>query len=84
MALRFPEREVLNVQRQKRPNGRFRIEPIDVSRAGDKIIASSQWVDENGEPQQRIFQVFTIRDERIVDWQDCRTRRAAERFATRP
>jgi hypothetical protein len=28
-----------------------------------------------------VFQVFTIRDGKIVDWQDCRTRREAERFA---
>jgi hypothetical protein len=72
------------LQRQRRPNGRFRIEPIDVSEVGDKIIATSHWVNENGEPQQTIYQVFTIRDERIIGWQDCRTQRAAKRFATRP
>jgi hypothetical protein len=74
---------VLDVQRRNRPNGRFRIEPVDLSEVGDKIVATSRWVDESGESHRTIFQVFTIRDERIVDWQDCRSRRAAKRFATR-
>ncbi len=57
------------------------LEPPDFNEVGDKIISSSRWLNEHGEPQRSIYQVFTIREGRIIDWQDCRTRRAAERFA---
>jgi len=29
--------------------------------------------------RQAIYRVFTIRDEQIIDWQDCRTWRASRR-----
>jgi len=50
---------------------------------GDRIVSNSRWVDEHGEPGDETFRVFTIRDGLIVDWQDCSSRRAAERFARR-
>ena len=44
------------------------------------VIGSTQWVGAEGERRQ-LFQVLTLRDGKIVDMQDCATRRQAERFA---
>jgi hypothetical protein len=54
----------------------------EFTRVGDKIVASTIWRDEDGEDVER-YQVLTIRDDRIVDIQGCRSRRDAERFAGR-
>jgi hypothetical protein len=71
------------IERLQQPNGRVRLGAPDLREVGDKIVASSRWLNERGEPQHSIYQVFTIREGRIIDWQDCRTRRAAERLARR-
>ena len=56
--------------------------PPEFVQVGDKVIGSTRWVGADGRHQER-FQVLTIRDGKIVDMQDCATRREAERFVTR-
>lgn len=46
----------------------------------DRIIASTTWLDDEGRHVER-YQVFTIRDGKIVDLQGCTSRRQAERFS---
>ena len=48
----------------------------------DRVIASTQWIDEDGNRVER-YQVITFRDGKIVDLQGCASRRDAERFARR-
>jgi hypothetical protein len=47
------------------------------------VIGSACWIDVDGARSRPTFQVATIRDGRIVDLQDTRTRHAAERYARR-
>jgi len=55
----------------------------EFSRIGDdKIIGSARWTGAHGRRHER-HQVLTVRDGKIVDMQDCKSRRAAERFARR-
>ena len=59
------------------------IGPVEFEEQGDKIIVSAE-LTEPVNPQERgarFVQVFTVRDGRIVDIQDCRDKRAAQRFA---
>jgi hypothetical protein len=54
---------------------------FELSQVGDgKIIGSALWVGADGS-RQEWFEVLTIRDGKIVDMQDCRSLREAERFA---
>jgi len=46
------------------------------------VIGSARWRNREGKPQEW-FEVVTFRDGKIVDMQDCRSRREAERFARR-
>ena len=48
----------------------------------DRIIGSTSWQEEDGSRRES-YQVLTIADGKIVDMQDCATRRKAERFAQR-
>lgn len=56
--------------------------PPELVQVGDRIIGSSHWLGTDGRRRER-FQVLTIRDGKIVDMQDCATRREAERLASR-
>jgi hypothetical protein len=49
---------------------------------GPLIIGQTAWLAGDGKQQER-FQVLTLCDGKIVDMQDCASRRAAERFARR-
>jgi hypothetical protein len=44
------------------------------------VIGSTRWQDEEGGRHER-YQVVTLRDDKIVDMQDFKSRRQAERFA---
>ena len=48
----------------------------------DRIIVSTIRPDDEGR-RNELHQVLTIRDAKIVDMQDCATKRQAERFARR-
>jgi hypothetical protein len=61
---------------------RQRFTNLEFTQAGDKIIGSAQTA-EHGDERTRRYQVLTIRDGRIIDMQDCRSRADAERFARR-
>lgn len=59
-----------------------RIPPVEpeFTSAGDMIMCSTSWVNDDGKTRE-LFQVLTVRDDKIVDMQDFATRRQAERFA---
>jgi len=48
----------------------------------DMIMCSTSWVSDDGRSRD-LHQVLTVRGGKIVDMQDCATRRQAERFAGR-
>lgn len=61
---------------------RVEVQP-ELTRAGDDvIIGSTHWLGAEGRRQER-YQVLTVRGHKIVDMQDCASRRQAERFARR-
>ena len=66
---------------QLRGGRRLEVQP-EFAKIGDRIIGSTQWLDDEGRRQER-YQVLTIRGGKIVDMQGCATRREAERFARR-
>ena len=59
----------------------LRIEPTELAAVGDAVVARSRWVTPAGEAGGEMHQVLRIRDGRIVDMEDCRTRREAEKLA---
>jgi hypothetical protein len=71
----------LSFQIRKRGDRRLEVQP-QLTRIGDRIIASSQWLSPDGRRQER-HQVLTVRDGKIVDIQGCATRGQADRFARR-
>jgi len=71
----------LAFQIKKRGARRIEVQP-EFTQVGDEIIGSTQWLGAGGRRQER-FQVLTLRDGKIVDMQDCASRREAERFARR-
>jgi hypothetical protein len=46
------------------------------------VIGSARWLDRDGKAQEW-FEVVTFREGKIIDMQNCRSRRDAERFARR-
>lgn len=63
--------------------GRLPISEPEFTFVGDdRIIGSTIWQDEDGSRRES-YQVLTIANGKIVDMQDCATRRKAERFARR-
>jgi hypothetical protein len=71
----------LTHQIRKRARRPIEIQP-EFFQLGDRIVGSTRWLGADGRRQER-FQVFTIRDGRIVDIQGCASRRQAERLARR-
>jgi hypothetical protein len=72
----------LTFQIQKRGARGLNVQPEFTQVGEDKIIGSTQWIGADGKRQER-YQLLTLRDGKIVDMQDCRSRREAERFASR-
>ena len=64
---------------ERRP---FRFHPRFSPVASDKLICLAQWVDRDGFADE-CYYVLTYRDGKIVDMQECPTRRQALRFARR-
>jgi hypothetical protein len=62
---------------QRRKIGRVRVRATSFDVVNGKIVAGSRRLDDG----EDAYRVLTVRDGLIADWQDCRTRRAAERFA---
>jgi hypothetical protein len=58
------------------------VEPEFTFVGDDMILCSTIWVNDDGTSSD-LFQILTVRDGKIVDMQDCATRRRAERFARR-
>ncbi len=73
----------MTFQIEKRGERRVEVQPEFTQVGDNKIIGSIQWMGADGIRQER-FQVLTLSDGKIVDMQDCASRRAAERFACRP
>ena len=72
----------MRFQIRKRGERRIEVRP-DFTRIGDnKIIGSAQWMGGDGTRRER-YQVLTLRDGKIIDMQDCASRRKAERLARR-
>ena len=69
----------MTFQLRKR-GGPPRVQPEFVLVGDDKIIGSTIWTGDDGRRQER-YQVLTVRGDKIVDLQGCRSRREAERFA---
>jgi ketosteroid isomerase-like protein len=61
----------------------FALEQVD--QVVDRVVVGGRWTMDDGsrETAGRFFQVFTVRDGRIVDIQGCTGRRAALRYAKR-
>jgi ketosteroid isomerase-like protein len=72
--------DVLRHQIHKRTDDRLEVRPEFTQVGDDKIIGSSAWTGSDGRRQVR-YQVLTLRGEKIVDIQGCRSRREAQRFA---
>jgi ketosteroid isomerase-like protein len=72
--------DVLRLQLKKPGLGSMQIRPTFTQIGDDRIIGSTEWVDENDRRIER-FQVLTFRAGKIVDMQGCTSLRAAERFA---
>jgi hypothetical protein len=70
----------LTFQIEQPSERRMEVQPEFTQVGDDRIISSTTWVAADGARHER-FQVLTRRDGKIVDMQDCATRRAAERFA---
>ena len=78
--------EALNVmtfQMKNRGDKRLQVKPEFTQVDDDTIIGSTQWIGTDGRRQVR-YQVLRLRNGKIVDMQGCSSRRAAERFASRP
>ena len=61
--------------------GGGRIAQPEFTRIGpDRIVGSALWLGD--EPRER-YEVLTIRDGKIIDMQECRSKGEAERFARR-
>ena len=58
------------------------VQPEFATVGNDTIVRSTLWTREDGRRQER-YQVLTVREGKIVDMQDCTSRRTAERFARR-
>jgi hypothetical protein len=53
-----------------------------IQAGGGRVVMELRWrTDDNGGRVRSLFQVLTLRDGKIVDMQDCRTRRAALSYA---
>lgn len=52
----------------------------EFTQIGDRIIGSTHWVAADG-ARVELYQVLTVREGKIVDMQDCTSRRQAQRFA---
>jgi hypothetical protein len=72
----------LEFQIKKRGEARLEVRPEFTQVGEDKIIGSTAWVGAD-ERQKGYYEVLTVHDGKIVDMQDCKSRRAAERFARR-
>jgi len=72
----------LTSQTRTRGDHRVEVQPEFTRVGDDMIIGSTQWLGADGRRQER-FQVLTLRDGKIVDMQDCASRRQADRFARR-
>lgn len=72
----------MQLQIDKRGSHGFEMRPKFEQIGDDTIIGSSQWVDADGERQER-YHVLTIRDGKIADMQVCGSWRQAKRFANR-
>jgi hypothetical protein len=70
-------------QIEERGDRRMQVVPEFTQVGDNKIIGSTEWMGADGVRHER-FQVITLRDGKIVDMQECASRRAAERFARRP
>jgi hypothetical protein len=73
----------LTGQIKQRGKRGIEVQPEFTPVGDNKIIGSAQWTGADGIRHER-FQVLTLSDGKIVDVQDCESRRAAERFARRP
>jgi ketosteroid isomerase-like protein len=79
----------LNLERQvvkgMAPGAPRRFALAEVESVGDRVVVGGSWTGSDGpaEPEQRFFQVFTVRDGRIVDIQGCTSLRDARRYARR-
>ena len=74
----------MQFQIRKRATPPRPIQPQFTRISNGKIIASTQWLDDDGQRRER-FQVITVREDgKIADIQGCTSRRTAERFARRP
>lgn len=60
--------------------GRIEFEPQFAQVGENVVVGSARWLGDDGSRHER-FQVLTLRDGKIVDLQDCATRRDADRFA---
>jgi hypothetical protein len=60
----------------------FRLHPQFFQVSSDKLVGSAQWVDPDGFEDECHY-VLTHRDGKIIDMQECPTRRHALRFARR-
>jgi hypothetical protein len=52
----------------------------EIREAGDRIMLGATWEKQEGargENAERFFQVVTMRDRKIIDIQDCKSRRDA-------
>jgi hypothetical protein len=70
-------------QIEERGDRRMQVVPEFTQVGDNKIIGSTEWMGADGVRHER-FQVITLRDGKIVDMQECASRRAAERFVRRP
>lgn len=82
-ACRGPEeaREVLQFLLRKE-NGALPLS-AEFTQIGDKVIGSTASAPGDEHRRQERCIVFTIGDRKIIDMQGCKSRRAAERFASR-
>ena len=72
--------DVMQHQIRKRADNLLQVRPEFTQVEADKIIGSSEWMGTDGRRQVR-YQVLTLREDKIVDMQGCRSLREAKRFA---
>ena len=72
----------MTFQIKKRGERRIEVQADFVLVGDNKIIGSTQWIGSDGTRHER-YEVLTVRDDKIIDMQDCASRREAERFARR-
>jgi ketosteroid isomerase-like protein len=75
-------RDVLQHQIRKRAAAGAHVRPDFTQVGEDTIIGSSEWMGTDGRRHVR-YQVLTLRGDKIVDMQGCRSLREAKRFAHR-